>query len=393
MNVLLTSSELHLHFEQHGLPIFLLSGKHGTGKTTAVRAAIYRFLHLGLKILVSCPTGFLASTYKSEFGDSIVADTLHSSFNISVDPQHPPSMNWQLINYHVIAIDEISKISLRHRDHVFESLNSLPVFLLLILCGDKFQLQPFQAIEENTQTLPSFFQNNFFLSKASTFLLTEQYRCCDPKLHSFLCLIRHSNVTNKQILKHLSHICYTIEPEQIGAETIQHAYDTNPDTTFLTYTRNTFTHINQTLAKHIFGDVVPPTHVSLSSDPDLLQPIYKDMKVLLTENRDKEKGVINGTLGIIHDMYNQTIFVRSNNTLIPVFPTTNDKKQTYYPFTHGYSTTICKAQGQTLSHISLHFVVPHLPMGCAYVAMSRVSSFSKMKFLALPLSSHFNPRN
>ena len=184
-----------------------------------------------------------------------------------------------------------------------------------------------------------------------------------------------------------------MEPEQIGADTIEHAYDTNPDTTFLIYTRNTSTHINQTLAKHIFGDVVPLTHVSLSSDPNLLQPIYKDMKVLLTENRDKEKGVINGTLGIIHDMYNQTIFVRSNNTIIPVFPATNDKKQTYYPFTHGYSTTICKAQGQTLSYITLHFALPHLPMGCAYVAMSRVSSFSNMKFLALPRSSHFNPRN
>ena len=203
-------------------------------------------------------------------------------------------MNWQLINYHVIVIDEISMISLSHSNHVFESLHSLPVFPLIILCGDKFQIQPFQTTEEETQTLSSFFENHFFLSKASTLLLTEQHRCSDQKLHSFLCLIRHCNVTNKQIVKHLSHICYTIEPEQIGADTIQHAYDTNPDTTFLTYTRNTSTHINQTLAKHIFGDVVPLTHVSLSSDPDLLQPIYKDMKVLLTENRDKEKGVIDG---------------------------------------------------------------------------------------------------
>ena len=131
MDILLTSFDLNLHFEQHGLPIFL-SGMHGSGKTTGVRAAIHRFLDLDLKILVSCPTGFLASTYKSEFGDTIVADTLHFSFNIPVDPQHPPSMNWQLINYRVIVIDEIFMISLRQSDHVFESLHALPVFPLLI---------------------------------------------------------------------------------------------------------------------------------------------------------------------------------------------------------------------------------------------------------------------
>ena len=238
MYILLHSDDLPFHFEQHGLPIYLVTVMHGTGKTTAVRAAIYRFLSLKLKILVFCPIGFLASNYKAEFGDSITSDTLHSSFNIPIDRSEPPSMNWSLINFHVIVINEISMISLRNSDHIFKCLYSLPVFPLLILCGDKFQLQPFQTTDKSSQLIPSFFENTFILRNASHFLLTEQHRCTDPALNSFLCLIRYFNVTNRDIFKCLSSLSYTDYTEHVGAHTIIHAFDTNTNTTFLTFIRD-----------------------------------------------------------------------------------------------------------------------------------------------------------
>ena len=118
------------------------------------------------------------------------------------------------------------------------------------------------------------------------------------------------------------------------------------------------------------------------------------MKVLITKNRDKEKGVVNSTIGYVQSLHNHTPFVKSDHLLIPIFPVTNLQNQTYYPITLGYSTTIlCKAQGQTLSHATLFFDSPSLSCGCSYVAMSRVRSFSQIRFLQLPRSSHFQPRS
>ena len=116
---------------------------------------------------------------------------------------------------------------------------------------------------------------------------------------------------------------------------------------------------------------------------------------MITENRDKEKGVINGTIAYVRSLHNQTLFVESNHLLIPIFPVTNSENHThrYYPISVGYSTTICKAQGQTLTHITLFFNATSLPHGCAYVAMPRVRSFSQIRFLQLPRSSHFQPRS
>ena len=176
MNFLMQCANPFQHFEEHGLPIYLISGMHRTGKTTALRAAIHCFATMQLRVLVVCPTGFLASTYKAEFGDNITADTVHAAFHIPIGIATPPTSNWNLLQYHAICIDEISMISCRNSKHIFESRNSLPVFPLLVLCGDQMQLQPFQTTSSGSTLLPSFFDNHSFLSLATHFLLTIQHR-------------------------------------------------------------------------------------------------------------------------------------------------------------------------------------------------------------------------
>ena len=279
---------------------------HGREKTTAAHAAIYHFLSLKLNVLVVCPTGFSASTYKAEFGDSITSNTLHSSFNTPIDLTQPSSMNWSLINFYIVVIDKIFMISLRNSDHVFECLHSPSIFPLLILCGDKFQLQPFQTADESSQLLPSFFENAFFLGNESHFLLLTKQHCCNPALNSFLCLIRHFNVTNRDIFKRLSSLSFTDHTKQVGAETIIHAFDANMNTIFLTFTKDSSRYINSMIAQHIFSNDVPLTHVYLSTDLEARQPIFKNMKIMITENKDKEKGVINGTIAFVRSLHNQT---------------------------------------------------------------------------------------
>ena len=122
-----------------------------------------------------------------------------------------PSMNWSLINFHVVVIDEIFMISLCNSDHVFECFHSLPVFPLLIFCGDKFQLQPFETTDESSQLLPSFLKIPFFLEThpiffspnniaAPTLLLTHSYALSDTlmsptEISSNVCLHYLSLIT------------------------------------------------------------------------------------------------------------------------------------------------------------------------------------------------------
>ena len=129
----------------------------------------------------------------------------------------------------------------------------------------------------------------------------------------------------------------------------------------------------------------------LPSDLHQPQPIFQNMKVMITENRDKDKGVINGFVGTTHSVKNNTLFIECGKNLIPVFPVTNEDNVTYYLVTQAYSTTIAEAQGQTIPHITILFDTPTLPPGCAYVAISRAKAFDNIKFLQLPTSSHFTP--
>ena len=263
------------HFQHHELPIYLISGMHGTGKTTALRAAIHRFATMQLRVLVVCPTGFLATTYKAEFGDNIAADTVHAAFHIPVNSTTPPATNWNLSQYHAIFIDEISMISGRNSQHIFETLNSLPIFPLVVLCGDQMQLQPFQTNSSGSSLLPSFFENHSFLSLATHFLLTIQHRCADERLNSFLKQIRHFHITNRQLQKSLRSISYVNSDEEVTSQTIITAYNTHPNTTFLTYSRTSSHNINCELIEYIFGNSPPMLNAVLASNLDQANPFSK----------------------------------------------------------------------------------------------------------------------
>ena len=51
--------------------------------------------------------------------------------------------------------------------------------------------------------------------------------------------------------------------------------------------------------------------------------------------------------------------------------------------------TVAKAQGQTIPDVTIWFEKPKLPTATAYVALSRIASFSCISFLKLPTASHF----
>jgi hypothetical protein len=111
--------------------------------------------------------------------------------------------------------------------------------------------------------------------------------------------------------------------------------------------------------------------------------VYKDMRIHLTRNMDKENGFVNGmTCRVKH--YDEEAkaleVVTEGRKRLIVHLITEDVvddegkklgRVTYFPIRLGYASTVQKVQGSTLDHVTVWLDCP----GCraaAYVALSRV---------------------
>ena len=115
----------------------LVRGKPGTGKTYAVLHSIRKVLKAEYTLLCTTPTGMLSRTYNSIItDDALNADTIHSAFKYPVNPDERPVINWDLANYDLIVIDELSMTPSTVFDHILATLQELHVRPVVLLCGD-----------------------------------------------------------------------------------------------------------------------------------------------------------------------------------------------------------------------------------------------------------------
>ena len=85
----------------------------------------------------------------------------------------------------------------------------------------------------------------------------------------------------------------------------------------------------------------------------VILPIYKGMRVMITQNRNKQLLVVNGWVVHVLQMEGKTVFLKlANNNVVQVhpvsFPNKDGSLKTVLPFMPAYALTISKAQGQTL---------------------------------------------
>ena len=104
-------------------------------------------------LLSTTPTGMLSSTYNSIItDDALNADTIHSAFKW-------PVINWDLANYDLIVIDELSMTPSTVFDHILATLQELHVRPVVLLCADQQQPQPIAIIEGKTRPTTGVLQN------------------------------------------------------------------------------------------------------------------------------------------------------------------------------------------------------------------------------------------
>ena len=92
---------------------------------------------------------------------------------------------------------------------------------------------------------------------------------------------------------------------------------------------------------------------SNSQEDESLIPVHKSMRLIITQNINKQIGFVNGQFVNVVAVRNNTIIAcTSSGAILNIHPITkivNDREITVYPCLPGYAITICKAQGQSLN--------------------------------------------
>ena len=136
-------------------------------------------------------------------------------------------------------------------------------------------------------------------------------------------------------------------------------------------------------------------HVKYDNEIDV-SPIYKEMKVIITQNRDKKNGVVNGQTATVLYWHRKTIILKLTNKNIVAIHQVTEKdqegnKRVVYPIVPAYATTICKIQGQTLNKTIVWLDCDLVPEGTAYVALSRLRKLEDLHFMVQGNANQFKP--
>ena len=360
----------------------LITGKAGSGKSFVIHKVVEYCIKKDLSVLFSCPTAYQARSFLNSFDDTytIYADTIHSLFKIPIDSSENMSINWSLIRYDVVIIDEVGMVSSDNINHIFKTLKVLPVSPLLIMAGDNKQQKPLFTTSSGTSEAKSIFLLPYILSQCDKFKLYKEIRCDCTILNDILNEIRDS-FPSRKTLSHLNNM-RCCNKGDVSSEIVIKAFQDNPHTTFLTITRKGSSFINNCIIHYLFHETCPLAEdIKISNGEEI--NIYQGMQIMITKNICKTLGIVNGQCAVIKDFKKENIVVSLQNCKDVFLHLTldEDHDEEYYPFIPNYGLTIFKSQGKTLDHVTVWLDNDVVSPGAGYVAFSRARCHKSIKLL------------
>ena len=189
----------------------------------------------------------------------------------------------------------------------------------------------------------------------------------------------------------------------------------HPGTTILTCTKKKERWVNELALEALFGNRKPIATLpgDVEQNPDNYDatgklredrpsrpckiPIYKGMKLCLTENVRKEDGYVNGMCCEVErfDANGNGGVLRvklESGERLPITMWTDIHKTgaRYFPIRIGYGSTIHKAQGGEYKHVTVWLDVRFMP-AAAYTALSRVAKMKHFLLGGVLVKHHFVP--
>lgn len=115
----------------------------------------------------------------------VTCDTIHSMFIIPLDGS-TPTVNWRLVKFDAVVIDEVGMVCIRIIKHIMYTLNSLPIPPVYLFCGEEAQQRPLDTKNGSTPSTGSIFNEPNLLSSLEHFTFYKQYRIKDKVLCNLL---------------------------------------------------------------------------------------------------------------------------------------------------------------------------------------------------------------
>ena len=379
---------------------YFITGKAGTGKSTLLQ---YLNVTLSKKCVLLAPTGRAAI--------NIGGQTLHSFFYLDSAVLHPENYKNKKIkklkNIDIIIIDEISMVRADILDSIDEIMkNTLKSELpfggkQVIMFGDPFQLPPvvpnnpevFKYFNEHYNS-PYFFDSNVYNRAGIISIeLTKVFRQKDEYLINMLNRFRNDSYS----------------PDDLD-EINTRAGKINLDNSkiILTPYRQKAERLNanglaclQTQEKYFRAKISGKIKVHALPVPETLV-LKEGAKVMFVRNNNPLW--VNGTLGVVQDIFRDEIVVNKDGALYNVEPETWEQYQYSYdegkgklkkhvigrftqiPLILAWAITIHKSQGSTISSVHIDLDKGSFDHGQTYVALSRTEQITDIS-LSNPIRS------
>jgi ATP-dependent exoDNAse (exonuclease V) alpha subunit len=373
---------------EHSNENIFITGKAGTGKTTLLE---YFRVNSKKNFVILASTGISSIKAKGK--------TIHSFFlfppRILIDEKIKRLRSKIIQKIDTILIDECSMIRCDVLDAIDRSLrlnrNSEKKFggVQIVLLGDVYQLPP--VIRENEKQIFNNFYpmgQYFFYAKCfdqtqfKTYELSKVFRQKDKQFINILNKIRIGNAENSDLLK-------------LNNKIINHNSSIPFGSIILSTTNRKVDEINNANLQNIESETFSYTSVETGDFKDKPADQVLELKVgaqvMLIKNDNKSpKRWVNGSIGIVTELSNDSIHVKIKNKIHKINQDTWEKFDyliknnkvthevvatfTQYPIKLAWAVTIHKSQGQTFEKAIIDLDTGSFAYGQTYVALSRVTS-------------------
>ena len=389
-------------------PIVCL-GPPGTGKTSVVGRAVRQALKDGARVLFANPTARLSSRMRARFPDADV-DTCHAAFRLDADIDESVPL---MAPYDFVVIDEISLLTQAQFERIMRLWQAADRVPTLVFLGDKFQLPGMGNFRPWHSAAWSKGHLRFVH-------LYEPKRCTDFEHNKLLQALRTDTPTKESRL--VERICrghkawHGKDPD---VNDVKRLLRKHPNAAMVTCTRRSAEILNN-LAIEALHPVKKPLVVlpgDIHANPENYDadnnfridrkprpsqvPIYKGMKLYLTQNVIKDHDYINGMLCTVEKFtrkggYDLLRVRTETGRRLTITPWTSRdpkyRKVSFYPIRPGYASTIHKVQGDEFDFIIIWLDIAEMP-AAGYTALSRVGKRSHYLIGGSMTEKHFVPAN